>query len=189
MGDPTFVWRHSPYLLVDFSCMSNRTEEAVPTRMHAGALPNRLSDTELAAWRGLLRVHSALVRDLDAELELRHRLPLTWYEVLMTLDRAPHMQMRMSELADSVLLSRSGCTRLVDRLEREGFVERGECPGDARGSLAGLTTLGRHRLLEARPTHLEGVRRRFVDHLSEGELEGLAEVWDRVLPGSAATTR
>ncbi len=153
------------------------------------ALPDRLSDTELAAWRGLLRVHSALLRDLDAELELKHRLPLTWYEVLITLDRAPHMRLRMSELADSVLLSRSGCTRLVDRLEREGLVERAECPGDARGSLAGITALGRDRLHEARPTHLEGVRRRFVDHLSEQELEALAGLWDRVLPGSAATTR
>lgn len=157
--------------------------------MRAGAFSDRLSDTELAAWRGMLRVHSALVRDLDAELELKHRLPLTWYEVLITLDRAPDGRMRMSELADSVLLSRSGCTRLVDRLERAGCVERAECPGDARGSLAGLTDRGRDRLHEARPTHLAGVRRRFVDHLSEGELEGLAGLWDRVVPGSAAPTR
>src|ERR1700709_436402 len=79
-----------------------------------------LSTTELGAWRGLLRVHTAVVKALDAELTAAHELPLSSYEVLMTLEAAPGHRRRMAELADSVLLSRSGMTRLVDRLERGG---------------------------------------------------------------------
>ena len=73
---------------------------------------------ELGAWRGLLRVHSALVKALDAELSTAHELPLSSYEVLINLEAAPGRKRRMAELADSVLLSRSGMTRLVDRLEQ-----------------------------------------------------------------------
>src|ERR671914_607644 len=86
-----------------------------------------LTDVELAAWRGMLRVHSALVRELDAELEVAHGLPLTHYDVLIYLRAAPGRRLRMAELADSVLLSRSGVTRLVDRLEREGLIVRDAC--------------------------------------------------------------
>src|SRR3954471_22091839 len=86
-----------------------------------------LSEAELGAWRGFLRVHSALVKALDAELLQAHGLPLSSYEVLINLEAAPGHRRRMSELAESVLLSRSGMTRLVDRLEREGLIERDQC--------------------------------------------------------------
>ena len=102
-----------------------------------------LSPLELAAWRGLLRVHSALVAELDRELEVAHGLPLTHYEVLLYLDVAPDRQLRMTELASSVLLSQSGVTRLVDRLERAGLVVREPCPDDRRGLLASITPAGR----------------------------------------------
>jgi len=82
-----------------------------------------LSEAELASWRGFLRVHAALERELDAELTELHGLPLSSYEVLLTVADAPDERVRMSEIADSVLLSRSGVTRLVDRLERDGLVE------------------------------------------------------------------
>jgi DNA-binding MarR family transcriptional regulator len=144
-----------------------------------------LSTAELGAWRGLLRVHSALIRDLDAQLEREHELPLTSYEVLLTLAGCPESRMRMSELADSVLLSRSGCTRLVDRLEREGLVTRGECAGDARGAYAVLTEAGLERFRAARITHLEGVRERFTSRFSEEELARMATLWDRVVPGAS----
>ncbi len=145
-----------------------------------------LAPNELAAWRGLLRVHSALVAELDRELELEHGLPLTHYEVLLYLEAAPGHKLRMTELAASVLLSQSGVTRLVDRLEHDGLVRREPCPDDRRGLLASITPAGRRRLEEARPTHLAGVRARFLSHLGDAELGLLAATWERVRPGITA---
>jgi DNA-binding MarR family transcriptional regulator len=144
-----------------------------------------LTTEELGAWRGLLRVHSALVKALDAELLAEHDLPLTSYEVLINLQAAPERRRRMAELAEGVLLSRSGMTRLVDRLEREGLLERDACVDDGRGTFAVLTEKGEALLSEARRTHLDGVRERFLRHFSPAELEQLAGVWNRVLPGAA----
>ena len=140
---------------------------------------------ELGAWRGLLRVHSALVKALDAELLADHDLPLTSYEVLINLQAAPDRRRRMAELADGVLLSRSGMTRLVDRLEREGLLVRDACVDDGRGTFAVLTDKGEELLSRARRTHLDGVRDRFLRHFTEDELEQLARLWNRVLPGAA----
>src|SRR4051794_18546337 len=144
-----------------------------------------LSPLELGAWRGLLRVHTALVKALDAELAEAHDLPLTSYEVLITLESAPDRKRRMAELADRVLLSRSGMTRLVDRLEREGLLMRDTCTDDGRGCYAVLTEKGADLLAQARPTHLDGVRQRFLVHFSPDELQMLARMWERVLPGAA----
>jgi len=143
-----------------------------------------LSTEELGAWRGLLRVHSALVKALDAELLAQHALPLTSYEVLINLQAAPGRRRRMAELADGVLLSRSGMTRLVDRLERDGLLERDACTSDGRGTFAVLTDKGEELLSQARRTHLDGVRERFLQHYSETELDQLAGLWNRVLPGA-----
>jgi DNA-binding MarR family transcriptional regulator len=144
---------------------------------------DQLDKEELAAWRGMLRVHAALTRALDAELTERHGLPLTSYEVLLFLADAPGGRMRMAELADSVLLSRSGLTRLVDRLERDGLLERERCEDDARGYFAAITDRGRALFDEARRTHLAGVRERFVDRLSRHDLRTLGELWEKVAPG------
>jgi DNA-binding MarR family transcriptional regulator len=144
-----------------------------------------LSNVELGAWRGLLRVHAALVRALDAELEAAHELPLTSYDVLIYLQAAPDKRLRMAELADRVLLSRSGLTRLADRLEREGLIARDTCTSDGRGSFAVLTDEGEEMLARARPTHLTGVRERFLRHFSDDELRALAHFWERVQPGAA----
>jgi DNA-binding MarR family transcriptional regulator len=146
-----------------------------------------LSAEELGAWRGLLRVHTALVKALDAELAAAHDLPLSSYEVLITLESAPGRKRRMAELADSVLLSRSGMTRLVDRLEHNGLLVRDHCTDDGRGCFAVLTDKGAAVLATARPTHLDGVRERFLRHFSQDELRLLASLWERVLPGSVAT--
>jgi DNA-binding MarR family transcriptional regulator len=143
----------------------------------------QLSPLELAAWRGFLRVHAALVRELDRELELEQGLPLSQYEVLLYLANAPGRRLRMSELASLVLLSQSGITRLVDRLERDGLVERVPCSEDRRGLWAILTDKGAKRLAEARPTHLAGVRARFLEHFDEQQLQTLADSWERVRPG------
>jgi DNA-binding MarR family transcriptional regulator len=146
-----------------------------------------LTAAELGAWRGMLRVHTALVKALDAELTAAHDLPLSSYEVLITLDSAPNRKRRMAELADSTLLSRSGMTRLVDRLEDKGLLERDTCTDDGRGCFAVLTEKGAALLLDARPTHLDGVRERFLAHFSEDELVVLGDLWERVLPGAAGS--
>jgi DNA-binding MarR family transcriptional regulator len=146
-----------------------------------------LSAAELGAWRGMLRVHAALVKSLDAELLHAHGLPLSSYEVLITLEAAPDHRRRMSELADSVLLSRSGMTRLVDRLVRDGLIERDQCTDDGRGWFAVLTDRGAELLAQARATHLAGVRERFLRHFGEEQLETLAAAWDRVVPGAGGT--
>lgn len=139
-----------------------------------------LDPHELAAWRGFLRAHTALTRELDAELAAAHGLPLSSYEVLLFLAEAPGGRMRMSELAESVLLSRSGLTRLVDRLARDGAIERIPCSEDARGWFAALTPKGRQAFEEARHTHLDGVRRLFVASFSESELAALGDCFDRL---------
>ena len=141
---------------------------------------------ELAAWRGFLRVHSALVRDLDAELRASHGLSLHEYEVLLVLSDAPGARLRMSDLAAAVLLSQSGLTRLVDRLVRAGSVERERCEEDRRGHWAALTPAGRATFETARAAHRAGVRARFLDRLDEEDLRALAAAWERVVPSATA---
>jgi DNA-binding MarR family transcriptional regulator len=143
-----------------------------------------LDTLELDAWRGMLRVHGEIVAQLDAELEREHGLPLSSYEVLIYLGGAPAGRLRMGELAASMLVSRSGLTRLVDRLERDGLVTRERCEDDARGFFAVITGEGRRRLAAARPTHLDGVRRHFVSRLTKGDMQALAQAWERLSPSS-----
>jgi DNA-binding MarR family transcriptional regulator len=147
-----------------------------------------LNSAELAVWRGFLRVHAALAKQFDAELERRHGLPLSSYEVLINLHHAPGHKLRMADLADRALLSRSGMTRLVDRLERQGLLARDTCVSDARGCFAVLTDAGEEVLDKARATHLDGVRERFLSHLSDEDFERLAGIWERMLPGSTDST-
>lgn len=141
----------------------------------------QLNADELGAWRGFLRVHSRVTRELDAELLAAHGLPLTSYEVLLFLDNSEEGRLRMAQLADSVLLSRSGLTRLVDRLEEGGLVRRETCPSDLRGFNAVLTDAGRAALVEARETHLAGVRRLFLERFSVEEQRVMGEYFDRIL--------
>jgi DNA-binding MarR family transcriptional regulator len=149
--------------------------------MSISAAPTRpLTERELGAWRGLLRTHALLVKRLDAELEAAHGLALTSYEVLLHLSHADGRRMRMCDVAESVLLSRSGLTRLVDRLERDGLVQRASCADDARGAYAQLTDAGDAKLREAQSTHLEGVRQHFLGHFSDEELDLLGDAWTRV---------
>jgi DNA-binding MarR family transcriptional regulator len=139
-----------------------------------------LTEDELAAWKGLLRAHRDLVTRLDAQLESSHDLPLTSYEVLMVLADAAGGRARMSELADELILSRSGLTRLIDRLARSGWVERIPCEDDARGLYAKITPAGRAKLRAARPAHLDGVRAQFLTKLSDRDLDSLASAWARL---------
>ena len=140
-----------------------------------------LDEVELSALRGLVRVHAALVKELDAELEARHGLPLTSYEVLRSLRKAPGGKLRMAELAEHALLSRSGMTRLIDRLEREGMVGRSTCDKDGRGCYAVVTEQGIAAVEEARATYIAVVRAGFLRHFSMSELRELASLLARSL--------
>ncbi len=146
-----------------------------------------LDDDEQRVWRRFLTVHCCLLGQLDAELQTAHHLSLAEYEVLIHLSEAPARSMRMAELAQRLLLSPSGLTRRLDRLVREGVVERRSCPSDRRGSLAALTDAGQRRLETAAPTHVAGVRRYFIEPMSRGELLGfgdaLAAIGSRLAPG------
>jgi DNA-binding MarR family transcriptional regulator len=147
----------------------------------------QLSEGELRALRGLMRAHASLAKRLDAELEQAHGLPLSSYEVLHHLETAPDGRMRMCDLAEHAQLSRSGLTRLVDRLERDGLLSRCTCEHDARGAYACLTKQGMQRLSAARGTHLAVVREQFLSRFSEPELGALAEMWDRIAPCCGCT--
>ena len=136
-----------------------------------------LSELERAAWVGFLRTHATLVRELDDELTRAHGLPLSSYDVLVQLESADDGRLRLSQLADAVLLSRSGLSRLVARLVDQGLVERMECSDDARGAFAAITDHGRERLNEARATHRAGIRERFLGRLSEEQQRRLADAW------------
>jgi DNA-binding MarR family transcriptional regulator len=147
----------------------------------------RLDESQLTAWRRFLQAHAVLVRRLEADLLAEHRLPLASYDVLVQLVEAPGHRLRMTELAQRVLISRSGLTRLVDRLEREGLVRREACDDDARGLFAVLTDDGYTRLRRAAPTHLRGVASYALDRLDEEQTRALAEICARLL-GDAAVT-
>ncbi|MFO7960986.1 MAG: MarR family transcriptional regulator [Nitriliruptoraceae bacterium] len=132
---------------------------------------------QLAAWRTFLEAHALTVDNLARELRELEDLPLAWYDVLVQLHEVPDGRLRMQELADAVLLSKSGVTRLVDRMERAGLVERARCTDDRRGTFARLTTAGRQRLRETAPTHLRGVAEHFASLLDDEE----AAVLERLL--------
>ena len=140
-----------------------------------------LSPEERAAWSGFIRAHATLVKELDAELQAACGLPLSSYDVLVQLSLASGGRMQMFELAEAVHLSRSGLTRRVDRLERQGLIERHRGERDPRQVFACITERGLDRLAETTPTHLAGVRRRFLERLSRTQVEQLAVVWDRLL--------
>jgi DNA-binding MarR family transcriptional regulator len=152
--------------------------EAVETRI-ARETP------EVQAWAQLLRAHSALTRRFSAELLTMHGLTLSGYEVLLHLAHAPDQRLRRVDLAERVLLTPSGITRLLDGLERAGYVRRAASNEDARVSYAVLTGEGYEKLRSAAPTHVGGIRELFGEHFSSDELETLRELLAR-LPADPA---
>jgi DNA-binding MarR family transcriptional regulator len=142
--------------------------------------PRRLGREELTAWRSFLRAHARITRALEAELVAEQRLSLAAYDVLVQLAEAPQRWLRMTELADAVLLSRSGVTRLVDRLEQARLVTRAPVESDGRGVAAHLTDAGLERLRVAARTHLAGVARHFADRLDADDLAALDRISRRL---------
>jgi len=141
-------------------------------------------DPRLETWRSFLVAHAQIRRQLERELQAEQSLGLGEYEVLLLLNKADDHRLRMSELADLLGLSRSGVTRLVDRLQADALVERALCATDRRGSWTILTDAGHRRLRRASPTHLRGVGEHFLDRIPAAELEGLQRTLDRVLAES-----
>ncbi|HEY3164701.1 MAG TPA: MarR family winged helix-turn-helix transcriptional regulator [Candidatus Limnocylindrales bacterium] len=134
----------------------------------------------MSAWRSFLHAHARITRRLDEELQAAHGLSLAEYDALLQISHSPGRRIRMNLLAERVILSRSGITRLVDRLEASGSVERVACVTDARGQEAALTPLGLERLRAAARTHIDGVRRYFLDRLDEPDLAAIESALERV---------
>jgi DNA-binding MarR family transcriptional regulator len=142
----------------------------------------------MAAWRAFLEAHARVTDLLGRELRAEESLPLTWYDVLVQLQEAPGHRLRMQELADAVLLSKSGLTRLVDRMEREGLVQRSACPDDRRGILAELTDTGYETLRRTSSTHLRGVDEHFAARFTPAEAATLADLLGRLTAAEATDT-
>jgi len=137
-------------------------------------------ETRLDGWVAFLRSHAAITRELSAQLQREHGLTLNDYEVLLHLSRAEGGRLRRVDLADRVLLTASGITRLLDGLERAGFVSKDTCASDARVSYAKLTDVGRDKFHEASKTHLRGIDELFVSRYSGSELATLAGLLRRL---------
>ena len=156
----------------------------VPSIMSSHAAIPSPRDPRLDAWRAFLFAHAQIRRQLERELQAEQAMGLGEYEVLLLLARSENRRMRMSELAERLVLSRSGVTRLIDRLSAEQLVERGWCDTDRRGAWAILTDAGYGRLRDASPTHLRGVGEHFLDRIPADELESMRKTLERVLEPS-----
>ena len=144
-------------------------------------MPTDLAET----WGALLKVHAALVPRLDRELQERHGLPLTWYDVLLELSVAPERRLTMGQLGSVAAVSRTRVSRVVDELVRAGLVSREPNPDDGRSAFAALTPAGRAALRKAAPTYVAAVRREFADHLTVREAEVLSGALRKVLAAGA----
>src|SRR3954466_9698127 len=135
--------------------------------------PLSARDPRLAPWRAFLLAHARVSRRLDEELRAEHDVSFAEYDALLTIAQAPGRRIRMGLLAEEVLLSKSGVTRLVDRLVNDGLVERSTCSTDARGAEAVLTDRGLERLRAASRTHLRGISEHFLAVMDDASLETL----------------
>jgi DNA-binding MarR family transcriptional regulator len=143
-----------------------------------------LSESSLRAWRALLTAQAVTVDAVEGRLQAEGRLSLAWFEVLARLSSAEGSMLRMQDLANRLVLSRSGVTRLVDRLEAAGLIERASCASDRRGTYAVLTDAGKRAFEEARPFVDRAVQASFGRHLSDAEAQQLEAVLTKLLDAS-----
>ena len=141
--------------------------------------PRWLNAGEMKAWRGYIIASRRLLEALDSDLD-DHDLSMADYEILAQLSDAPERKMRMSELAEIALLSRSRLSHRMKVMEKAGWVKREACPSDKRGYFAVMTAKGWKAIVAAAPDHVESVRNRFVDHLSKSDQEVLAQIFARI---------
>ena len=131
----------------------------------------KIPDEELATWRAFLRAHSAMLRRISADLDEAGLPPLPWYDVLAALREAPDCRLRQVELAERVLLSNSGMSRLLDRVEKAGLVERVTCPGDRRSFHVEITRDGEEMLDRMWPVYARGIAEDFMPALGSNPCE------------------
>ena len=146
---------------------------------------NLMSREERTLWRRFVETHAAIARRLDDDLRAQSGLTLSSFEVLYELVRAPGNRLRMAELADRLLFTRSGVTRIIDRLVRDGYVERNDCLHDGRGVYAILTEKGFETFETAAVPHIDGIRRLFIDRL-DGWDDVLRRLLDQLAPEKSA---
>ena len=156
-------------------------------RSEAPHAPRNAHDARLATWSTFLQAHARVTRELEHELEAEQDLSLADYDLLYQLAVADGRRLRMSELANRLALSRSGATRLVDRLEAAGLVDRQTCATDRRGYWATVTEAGIGRLRAATPVHLRGVCEYFLDRIPPDELEQLRRTLERIVAADPTT--
>ena len=132
------------------------------------------------AWYQTLRAYTVLLEIMDTELQAECGVPLAWYDVLIEISNAPGQAIRMNELADKVLLSRSWLTRRVAQLEREGLVERRAASGDGRGIIAAMTPKGRDAFAAMERSHSRSIRRHFSELLDDDEATVIAATFSRI---------
>ena len=155
--------------------------------MREPAEPDPFTAEEFAAWRGMLRVHSTVFRELDRALLEAHGFGIDSYGVLITLVTAPERRLPIGELGLRRNLTASGISRSVDRLTKLELVERTTNPADGRSFLVGLTTTGLRRLREAQVTHHRVVREMLLSRLDKAELKRLGELWEKAMPGTVSS--
>ena len=166
---------------------SSGSEPRVALDLDGAPEPNPFTPGEFGAWRGMLRVHASVFRELDRALLADHGFGVDAYGVLITLVTAPDGTLAIGELGERRNLSPSGVSRSVDRLAKIGLVERSANPADGRSLLVGLTPQGLARLRAAQVTHHAVVRKLLFDPLSERDLKRLGELWEKAMPGSVSS--
>ncbi len=134
---------------------------------------DKVTEHELSAWRIFIKTHAMIIEKIEQDLAEQKRVPLTTYDVLLALYEAPDRKLRLGDLNKKVVLSKSGLTRLVDRLEREGLIRREKSEEDRRGAYAALTEAGETELRRAWPVYARGIKQYFAAQLSEGDLQSL----------------
>ncbi len=148
----------------------------------------RPDEDQLEIFGRFLRAHQQIAEILNKSLVDERGLSLPWYDVLLQLSASGEDRLRLQDLADRVLYSRSGLTRLIDRMETAGLVCREPCEDDKRGTYAVLTPAGKRELRRAAPTHLRGIEEHFFSKLSEPEIEMLGEAMEKVLEGTRCSS-
>ena len=149
--------------------------------------PDPFTPAEFGAWRGMLRVHTTVMRALDQRLLSAHGLSIDAYGVLVTMVGQPGSRMTIGELGERRNLSPSGISRAVDKLAKAGLVKRTTNPADERSRLVGLTAHGLQRLREAQVTHHATVRELLLGNLGDQDIKTLAEIWERAMPGTVSS--
>ena len=149
-------------------------------------MSKKLSPQHLTAWRLFLTTNARLIAEIDRQMQAAEQIPLNWYDVLIELYEAPDQRLRMSDLAQRVLLTRSGLTRLVDRLENKGYLTREIDPEDRRGFYANISKSGIQAMQQAWRVYAEGIATLFASHLSDEEAALLEAIFTRMLAANSS---